>query len=102
MQDDTDHQVDPCAASKRKFSAAVDSINADFFAPAKIDRPSIDTQERERRQKAIDSARASVQLEGVTISPEVEAINRRFIDGELTGDEHIAAIRTIAMGEYGL
>lgn len=102
MQDDTDHQADPCAASKREFSAAVDSINADFFAPAKIGRPPIDAHERERRQKAIDSARASVQLEGFTISPEIEAINRRFIDGELTGDEHIAAIRTIAMGERGL
>lgn len=45
------------------------------------------------RQKAIDFARASVALEGFTLSTEVEATNRRFIDGELTGEEHIAAIR---------
>lgn len=55
--------------------------------------PATDDQMRAVRQKAIDFARASVGLEGFTLSPEVEAINRRFIDGELTGEEHIAAIR---------
>ena len=102
MQDDTDHQADPCAASKRKFSVAVDSINADIFAPAKIDRPPIDAQERERRQKAIDFARASVEFEGFILSPEVEAISCRYIAGEIDGDEHGAAIRAIAIGKGGL
>jgi hypothetical protein len=59
--------------------------------------PTTDDQARAERQKAIDFARASVELEGFTLSPEVEAINRRFIDGELTGDEHIAAIRAAVL-----
>ena len=101
MQDDTDHQADPCANAKREFSAAVDRINAAFFAPAKIDRPPIDTRELERRQKAIDFARASVELEGFILSPEVEAISRRYIAGEITGDEHVAAIRAVAVGKGG-
>lgn len=56
---------------------------------------SISAQERATRQKAIDFARASVELEGFTLSPEVEAINQRYIDGELSGDEHITAIRAL-------
>jgi hypothetical protein len=60
-------------------------------------QPATDDKARAARQKAIDSARASVQLEGFTISPEGEAINRRFIDGELTGEEHIAAIRATVL-----
>lgn len=59
--------------------------------------PTTDDQARAARQKAIDFARASVALEGFTLSPEVEAINRRFIDGELTGDEHVSAIRATVL-----
>jgi hypothetical protein len=54
--------------------------------------PNIDEQERTRRQADIDYARRSVRLEGFILSPEIEEINRRFINGELTGDEHIKAI----------
>lgn len=56
-----------------------------------------DDQARAARQKAIDFARASVALEGFTLSPEVEAINRRYIDGELPGDEHSAAIKAAVL-----
>lgn len=56
-----------------------------------------DDQARAARQKAIDFARASVELEGFTLSPEVEAINRRYIAGELTGDEHSAAIKAAVL-----
>jgi hypothetical protein len=60
--------------------------------------PTTDDQAWAARQKAIDFARASVELEGLfTLSPEVEAINRRFFDGELTGDEHVAAIRAAVL-----
>ena len=52
---------------------------------------------RAERQKAIDFARASVGLEGFALPPEVEAINRQYIDGELTGDEHIAAIKAAVL-----
>lgn len=54
-------------------------------------------QARAARQRAIDFARASVGLEGFSLSPEVEAINCRFIDGKLTGEEHIAAIRAAVL-----
>lgn len=54
-------------------------------------------EEREARLRAINVARGSVRLEGFVLSPEVEEINRRFIDGELTGDEHIAAIKDIVI-----
>ena len=57
--------------------------------------PKIPAEERARRQKAVDFARGSVRLEGFTLSEEVEAINRRFVDGELTSAEHVAAIAAL-------
>lgn len=57
----------------------------------------VSARERAARQKEIDFARASVELEGFTLSPEVEAINQRYIDGELSGDEHGAAIRAAVL-----
>ena len=55
-------------------------------------RPSINDEERARRQANIDFARGNVRFEGFVLSPEVEEINRRFIDGELSGEEHVAAV----------
>ena len=55
--------------------------------------PVISTEEQEQRRLDIGYARGSVRYEGFELSPEVEDINRRFIAGELTGDEHIAAIK---------
>ena len=55
--------------------------------------PSISDEERARRKAAVDNARGSVRFEGFVLPPEVEDINRRFIDGELTGAEHVAAIK---------
>ncbi|MBV7483236.1 antitoxin VbhA family protein [Bordetella sp. BOR01] len=52
-------------------------------------------EERDARLRAINFARGSVRFEGFVLSAEVEEINRRFINGELTGDEHIAAIKDI-------
>ncbi|KWF77598.1 hypothetical protein WL93_26670 [Burkholderia diffusa] len=60
-------------------------------------RPQISEQERASRKAAIDYARGSVRFEGFVLSPEVEDINRRFIDGELSGDEHIAAIKAAVL-----
>jgi len=62
-------------------------------------RPQITEQERAERQASIEFARGSVRLEGFVLSPAVEEINRRFIDGELTGDEHIAAIKAAVLHE---
>lgn len=86
------YQSDPCAASKREFSRAVDAINADIFASAKTDQGEQESG-RAGRKKIIDFARASIELEGFTLSPDVEAINQRYIDGDISGDEHVAAIR---------
>ncbi len=52
---------------------------------------------RAERQKAIDFARASVGLEGFALPLEVEAINRRYIGGDMTGDEHIAEIKAAVL-----
>lgn len=91
MQNDDD-QANPLEASSREFSRAVDDIKAGILAAGEP-RPKISEEERARRKAAIDFARGSVRFEGVVLSPEVEEINRRFIDGEITGDEHIEAIK---------
>ena len=52
--------------------------------------PAISAEERAKRQRAVDFARGSVRFEGFILSPEVEELNRRFIEGELTSDEHVA------------
>ncbi|RYD23027.1 MAG: hypothetical protein EOP89_12290 [Lysobacteraceae bacterium] len=52
----------------------------------------ISGEERARRQRAVDFARGSVRYEGFILGPEVEELNRRFIEGELTSDEHVAEI----------
>lgn len=54
-------------------------------------------QERARRKASIDNARASVRLEGFVLSPEIEQINQRFIDGELTRQQHIEAVKAAVL-----
>ena len=56
----------------------------------------IPAEERARRQKAVDSARRSIRLEGFELDAETEALNQRYIDGEMTSLEHSAAIRKSA------
>ena len=53
----------------------------------------ISDAERQRRQKAVDFARNNVRLEGFILPAEVEELNRRYIAGEMTSEEHSAAIR---------
>jgi hypothetical protein len=52
-------------------------------------RPRIDAAERERRQAALDYARASVELEGFKVCPEAEEHGRRFVDGEIDLQEFV-------------
>jgi len=52
----------------------------------------ISAEERTKRQCAVDFARGSVRFEGFILGPEVEELNRRFIAGELTSEEHVAEI----------
>ena len=50
----------------------------------------ISAEERARRKESIDFARGSVRFEGVTLTTEMEALNQRYINGELGLDEYLA------------
>lgn len=56
------------------------------------DHPSITAEERALRLRAIDSARASVRLEGTILPVEIEIINRQYVDGKLTTSEHVEKV----------
>ncbi|NMP24107.1 antitoxin VbhA family protein [Sulfobacillus sp. DSM 109850] len=58
--------------------------------------PLISEQERARREEAVRFARNSVRLEGFILNQEAEALNRRYINGELTSVEHTAALLALA------
>ena len=55
-------------------------------------RLKISTGEKWRRKEAVDYARGSVRLEGVILDEETERINARFIEGDLTVEEHFKAL----------
>ena len=57
-----------------------------------IDHPSISTEERKLRIQAVDQARASVRLEGTVLPLEIEELNRRYIDGEVSTAEHVKRV----------
>jgi hypothetical protein len=59
------------------------------------DERKITEEERAIRKRAVDVARGSVRFEGFILIEEVEAINQRYINGELTSKEHVAAILEI-------
>lgn len=65
--------------------------------------PEISDEERTERQRAVDFGRGSVQLSGGELDAETEALNARFVAGELSGEEHVAAViahaRTLPEGE---
>lgn len=52
----------------------------------------ISDEERTERQRAVDFGRGSVQLSGGELDLETEALNACFVAGELSGDEHVAAV----------
>jgi Antitoxin VbhA len=53
----------------------------------------IGDEERARRQAAVDFSRTSVRLEGLVLDPDIEELNARYINGELTDGELTAAIK---------
>ena len=55
--------------------------------------PIISEEERARRQKAVNTSRDSVRLEGFELAPDIEALNARYVAGELTSQELTAAIK---------
>ena len=58
-------------------------------------KPSITAEEREERRRGIAAARGSVRLEGFVLSAQAERVNERYVDGELTLDEYIAAVKKL-------
>jgi hypothetical protein len=63
-----------------------------------MDHPTPATQpisddERARRQTAVDYARGSVRLEGFVLDADIEALNDRYLNGELTSEQLTAAIK---------
>jgi hypothetical protein len=60
-----------------------------------IKAPSIGAEEQMRRLQSVNFARGSVRFEGFTLSPEVEAINDRYVSGELDSDQHVEAIKAL-------
>lgn len=60
----------------------------------------ISAEEKARRKRGIDEARASVRLEGYIIGPEQEALAERFIAGEMTSKEFTAAGIALAEQQF--
>ena len=56
------------------------------------DHPSISVEERALRERAVAQARASVRLEGTILPPEIETLNRQYIDGELSTSEYVEKV----------
>ena len=61
-----------------------------------LDALLITPEEKARRQKAIDTARRSIRLEGMKVDPEGEALFDRYIAGELSRPELDAAVLALA------
>ena len=59
-------------------------------------RPSLPDEERARRHKAVETARRSMQLSGFELDAETQALNARYVDGELTREELTTAILALA------
>ena len=47
----------------------------------------ISEEEKAKRKKGVDYARASVMLEGGILYSEIEALSQKYVNGELTQEE---------------
>lgn len=56
----------------------------------------ITEEERARRQRAVNTARDSIRLEGMQVDAEGQALFDRYITGELTRPELNAAVLVMA------
>lgn len=61
-------------------------------SPIAATKPTISAAEQARRAHAISFGTGSTRFEGGILTDEAEAINARFISGELTESEWIAAV----------
>ena len=62
------------------------------FERTEAGRLPLSDEEREWRQRSVASARGSVRLSGFVLDAETEDLARRYVAGELTGDEFAAAV----------
>ena len=82
-------QHQPAAQVLREFMRAYVKLTHEKTVNKPVfDEAIIDVQ-RQKRQDAVNFARASVGLEGFRTSPEDEAIAKRFVDGEIDFSEFI-------------
>ncbi|MEI5688648.1 MULTISPECIES: antitoxin VbhA family protein [Sphingomonas] len=73
----------------------------DAVAPLPVSPLAITAAERKRRIDAVNFARGSVRYEGGILISEIEAIAARFIDGELTNEQFVTAVKesdTVRLG----
>lgn len=56
-------------------------------------RTTLTDAERQRRQKAVNTARASVRLEGFVLDETVEGIYARYVNGDLELPDVIAQVQ---------
>lgn len=59
----------------------------------------ISDEEKARLKSSIDQALASGRLEGTVLGTEMEALNARFVAGEITVAEHVRLGQLLADGE---
>lgn len=62
----------------------------------------ITQEEKKRREKIINFARGNVRYEGVILSPEIEILNQKYINGEIDKAEHSALGMAQLMKEFEL
>ena len=65
------------------------------YIPRPRPKPPISPEERARRREAVDFARGNVRLSGFILDPQTEALNARYIAGELDHDELNEAIKAL-------
>ena len=49
--------------------------------------PLVSEAEKARRQQSVDFARGSIRLEGIFFPPEIEEMNQRYINGEISSEQ---------------
>lgn len=56
----------------------------------------ISEAEKDKRRKAFETAKASVELEGICLPDELLALSDEYINGNLTGEEYTQKFIAIA------
>lgn len=62
----------------------------------------ITKEEKQKREKIINFARGNVRYEGIILSKEIEELNQKYINGELSDEEHSALVIAQLKKEFEL